>query len=367
MVAREFRQVDGQHYDGSSIHAPVTNPGTIRTVIVLMLMAGMTAEVVDVKGAFLKGDIEKGQEIHMYVPEGWKDQFEEGTVLKLFKCVYGLKQAAMAFWEQLLECMEDMDKKRSTADPCLYFEWTANGLVIIVSWIDDNLIIGNPEAVKIAKEQLTNRFECEECGELNEYVGCKITRPNKDSLKFTQPVLLQSFEDEFDLPKRAVPTPARVGDVLTKANEEEVLPPKLQTVYRSGVGKMMHIMQYSLPSICNSVSDLARHMQQPADKHMKAMLHCMKHCIDRPNRGLVLASRRKWNGEKDFEFIISGKPDSDYAKQPDNRRSISGPIVRVLVISSSYVQKCNPKTCCSVSDWGRTICRSKHCSRHDMC
>ena len=60
MVARGFRQVDGQQYDGSSTHAPVTNPGTIRTVIVLMLMAGMTAEVVDVKGAFLKGDIEKG-------------------------------------------------------------------------------------------------------------------------------------------------------------------------------------------------------------------------------------------------------------------------------------------------------------------
>ena len=35
-----------------------------------MLMAEMTAEVVDVKGAFLKGDIEKGQEIHMYAPEG---------------------------------------------------------------------------------------------------------------------------------------------------------------------------------------------------------------------------------------------------------------------------------------------------------
>ena len=120
--------------------------------MVLMLMTGMTAQVVDVKGAFLKGDIEKGQEIHMYVPEGLKDLFEEGTVMKLFKCVYGLKQAAMPFWKQLLECMEDMDKKRSTGDLCLYVEWTKNGLVIIVSWIDDNLIIENPEVVKIARE-----------------------------------------------------------------------------------------------------------------------------------------------------------------------------------------------------------------------
>ena len=33
-------------------------------------MAGMTAEVVDVKGALLKGDIEQRQEIHMYVQAG---------------------------------------------------------------------------------------------------------------------------------------------------------------------------------------------------------------------------------------------------------------------------------------------------------
>ena len=70
-----------------------------------------------------------------------------------------------------------------------------------MSWIDDNLIIGNPEAVKIAKEQLTSRFECEECGELSECVGYKITRPDKNSLKFIQPVLLKSFKDEFDLSK----------------------------------------------------------------------------------------------------------------------------------------------------------------------
>ena len=68
----------------------------------------------------MKRDIEKGQEIHihLYVLEGRKDQFEEDTVLKLFKCVYGFRQAAMAFWKQLLECMEDTNKKRSTTGPC---------------------------------------------------------------------------------------------------------------------------------------------------------------------------------------------------------------------------------------------------------
>ena len=46
---RGFKQIDGQHYDESSIHAPVTNAATIRMVLTLMLMGNITAEVVDVK------------------------------------------------------------------------------------------------------------------------------------------------------------------------------------------------------------------------------------------------------------------------------------------------------------------------------
>ena len=138
---------------------------------------------------------------------------------------------------------------------------------------------------------------------------------------------MQSFKDEFDLPTRPASVPARSGDVLTKSSEEDVLPPKMQTKYRSGTGKLMHVIQYSLPQIYVSVRDLARHKQKPAEKHMKAMLHCMKHCVDRPNRGLLLAPRRRCNGENDFGFVISGKSDTDYAKQPDDRRSISGSIV----------------------------------------
>ena len=47
--ARGFKQREGQHYDGSSIHAPVTNPATIRIIMNLMLMDGMVSAVVDAK------------------------------------------------------------------------------------------------------------------------------------------------------------------------------------------------------------------------------------------------------------------------------------------------------------------------------
>jgi hypothetical protein len=35
---RSFKQIDGQHYDGTSISAPVTNDMTIRIALTIMLM-----------------------------------------------------------------------------------------------------------------------------------------------------------------------------------------------------------------------------------------------------------------------------------------------------------------------------------------
>ncbi len=53
MNARGFKQVEGQHYEGTTISSPVTNSATVRIVLTLMIMASMLAHVVNVKGAFL--------------------------------------------------------------------------------------------------------------------------------------------------------------------------------------------------------------------------------------------------------------------------------------------------------------------------
>jgi hypothetical protein len=81
------------------------------------------------------------------------------------------------------------------------------------------LVAGDKRAVEAVKEKMKSRFDCDDLGELNEYMGCKIDR-NEDSLKFTQPVLIQSYEDEFEFNKtRQVFTPAEQGKVLMKCDE----------------------------------------------------------------------------------------------------------------------------------------------------
>ena len=90
---------------------------------------------------------------------------------------------------------------------------------------------------------------------MKEYVGCKIEMKG-NKLKFTQPVLLQSFNNEFILPSRSVQTPASPETVLKLGEENELLKGAEIMKYRSGV-KLMHVMQYSQPEIYNLVRDLA--------------------------------------------------------------------------------------------------------------
>ena len=321
--ARGFKQVDGEHYDSASIHAPVTNDITIRVVLTIMVMAGWIANVVDVKGAFLHGKFADGERIYMEVPIGWEKFYPPNVVLELKKTIYGLKQAAMAFWKELLKCMRDMNLKRSTADPCLYYSWTNKGLVLLISWIDDNMIVGNNEVVKATKKELMERFECDDCGDLQEYVGCKITR-KPGEVKLTQDVLIQSFADEFDLPHKKVTTPAKSGEILMSCKPGMEITNAKQTYYRSGVGKMIHLSKWTRAEISNAVRETARHMQKASQLHVDAMHRIMQYCRDTPNEGLILKPNATWDGSSDFEFEITGRSDSNYATDPETRRSVSG-------------------------------------------
>jgi hypothetical protein len=96
--ARRFKQIDGQHYNESSIHATVTDAASIRTILTQALMGYLKAEDVDVKGAFLKGEAEAGEEIHMTIPQGWEYHYNDNAILRLKSCLCGLRQAAMVRW-----------------------------------------------------------------------------------------------------------------------------------------------------------------------------------------------------------------------------------------------------------------------------
>jgi hypothetical protein len=209
----------------------------IRIVLVLMIMAGWVGEILDVQGAFLHGEFDQGEEIHMELPQGFKKHYDPMYyVLLVLKTIYGLKQSVFQIWKAILLCFSSMGFVRRKADPCLYFKWSHKGLVLWVSWINDCLVMGPTESVKATRKQMTDRFNCDVLGNMDEYVGCKLVRNVKEGwLRFMQPVLLQSFEDELDLPveNNKPNIPAEAGQVTTRAEDGD----KVRWKYKALTGQ----------------------------------------------------------------------------------------------------------------------------------
>ena len=65
-------------------------------------------------------------------------------------------------------------------------------------------------------------------------------------------------------------------------------------------------------------------MQEASKAHLTAMYRVMKYCVGTPKRGLMIEPTEVWDGDKKFEFTISGRSDSDFAKDIISRRSVSG-------------------------------------------
>ena len=134
----------------------------------------------------------------MKVPLGFQHFYPRNVLLQLLRTIYGLKQAALQFWHEMQLAFCLMNYVVNKADPCLYHCWEWGRLTLWVTWVDNCLIASVLSIVAKAKEKMKLCFDCNNIGRMEEYVGCKVQYDApKRSMMLTQPVLLQSFQDEF--------------------------------------------------------------------------------------------------------------------------------------------------------------------------
>ena len=92
---------------------------------------------------------------------------------------------------------------------------------------------------------------------MQEYIGCKVETVDYHTLKIIQPVLIQSFDDEFgacDSPKIRIPVKA--GQILTMWKPAEVLSPEMHRKYLTGVGRLIYVSKWSRPDILNATPEV---------------------------------------------------------------------------------------------------------------
>ena len=112
-----YNQEEGIDYDET--FAPVARMEAIRILIAFAAFMGFKLYQMDVKSAFLNGDLK--EEVFVKQPPGFKDAQLPNHVFRLNKAQYGLKQAPRAWYERLSKFLLTNGFKRGKIDNTLSY------------------------------------------------------------------------------------------------------------------------------------------------------------------------------------------------------------------------------------------------------
>ena len=115
MVAKGYSQIPGIDYN--EVFSPVVKHSSIRTLLSIVAMHDFELEQLDVKTAFLHGELE--EDIYMEQPEGFVIPGKEKLVCKLKKSLYELKQSPRQWYKRFDTFMLSQGFKRSNYDSCV--------------------------------------------------------------------------------------------------------------------------------------------------------------------------------------------------------------------------------------------------------
>ena len=123
--------------DFEEIFSPVVKMASIRVVLSLAANMNMEVEQLDVKTAFLHGDLE--EDIYMEQPEGFVVKGKEKLVCKLKKSLYGFKQAPRQWYKKFDSFMMDHGYDRISSDHYVFVKKFSNERFIIFLRLSQHL------------------------------------------------------------------------------------------------------------------------------------------------------------------------------------------------------------------------------------
>lgn len=148
----------------------------IRVLLAIVVLYDLELEQLDVKTAFLHGELE--EQIYMHQPEGFVVQEKKDHVCLLKKSLYGLKQSPRQWYKRFDSFMINHDYSRSNYDSCVYFRNLSNGSYLyLLLYVDDMLIAANNMSeISKLKSQLNSEFEMKDLGAARKILGMEIHR-----------------------------------------------------------------------------------------------------------------------------------------------------------------------------------------------
>ncbi|KAE8736044.1 hypothetical protein F3Y22_tig00000218pilonHSYRG00253 [Hibiscus syriacus] len=335
LVARGFSQQYGLDYDET--FSPVAKLTTVRVLLALAANKDWNLWQMDVKNAFLHGELDR--EIYMTQPMGFQSQDHPEYVCKLRKALYGLKQAPRAWYGKIAEFLTKSGYSVTPADSSLFVKANEGKLAIVLVYVDDLIITGDDEAeILQTKENLSVRFQMKELGQLKHFLGLEVDRTHEGIFLCQQKYAKDLLKRFGMLECKSTSTPME-PNIKMCAHEGKDL--EDATMYRQLVGSLIYLT-LTRPDISYAVGVMSRYMQNPKKPHLEAVRRILRYVKNTIDYGLLY--------KKGEDCKLVGYCDADYAGDHDTRRSTTGYVFKLGSGTISWCSKRQPTVSLSTTE-----------------
>ena len=277
-VARGFEQVEG--WDYQETYAAVARADSYRLITAVAVSCNQIIENIDIKSAFLNGDID--YDIYIELPDS--------QVGKLLKSLYGLKQAPKIQYDTLHAALSNLGFSTLPTDASVYLQsssYEANGTIYVVPdlilsvHVDDiYAAYRNQEVINTFKAELQKRFPITELGPIKRFLGLQFEMTRNEErqvLTIHQEQYIEGLLTRFGMNEckpRATPLDKHIELKIDKAAPMDT---KRLRKYREIIGSLTHCMQGTRPDIVFDVSLMSKALANPTEEHIQHTKHIMRY------------------------------------------------------------------------------------------
>ncbi|GKV08830.1 hypothetical protein SLEP1_g20406 [Rubroshorea leprosula] len=263
----------------------------------------------DVKNAFLNGDLE--EEVYMKPPP--RLNHPPNKVCRLRRALYKLKQSPQAQYAKFSATVSEFGFTSSPHDIALFIRKTAQGMVLLLLYVDDMIITGHDVVgVEELKQSLSQKFEMQDPGVVSYFLGFEVT-------SLDDGYLLSQVKYAFDLVSKAelnyrksVSTPLEPNVKLTPMDGSPLSDP---TRYWQLVDSLVYFIT-TRPDIAYVVHIVSQFLAAPRSTHYTAVLRIIRYVKGTLFHGLHFSANSS--------PVLRAYFDADWVGDPSDRRSTIG-------------------------------------------